>query len=46
MVQSVPTMLCYKKGNINPIAPDYVVVGASVEQVNYFFQQCTTDMEV
>jgi thiol-disulfide isomerase/thioredoxin len=46
MVQSVPTLLCYKKGNTNPIAPDYVVVGASVEQVNYFFQQCTADMEL
>ena len=44
IVTSVPTMVCYKQGNTNPIAPDYVVIGADVKQVNHFFQQCTMDM--
>jgi hypothetical protein len=43
IIQSVPTMVCYKQGNNNPIAPDYVVIGASVDQVNHFFQQCVAE---
>jgi len=43
IIQSVPTMVCYKQGNINPTAPDYVVIGASVDQVNHFFQQCVAE---
>jgi thiol-disulfide isomerase/thioredoxin len=45
IVQSVPTLLCYKKGNVNPITPDFVVIGANVAQVNHFFQQSITGMD-
>ena len=44
IIQSVPTMVCYKQGNINPTSPDFVVVGASVDQVNHFFKQCVDKM--
>jgi hypothetical protein len=40
MVNGVPVILCYKKGNISWI-PDKAVVGADERQVNIFFQECT-----
>jgi thioredoxin 1 len=40
MVNGVPVILCYKKGNITWI-PDKAVVGADERQVNIFFQECS-----
>lgn len=40
MVNGVPVILCYKKGNLTWI-PDKSVVGADESQVNLFFQQCS-----
>jgi thioredoxin 1 len=40
MVNGVPVILCYKKGNISWI-PDKAVVGADERQVNIFFQECS-----
>ena len=39
MVNGVPVILCYKRGNLNYI-PDLVVVGADENQVNIFFERC------
>lgn len=36
MVNGIPAILCYEKGNINYI-PDDVVIGADVAKVNAFF---------
>lgn len=44
MVNGVPTILAYVKGNLN-IIPDLSVVGADTAQVNYFFQQCLAKLE-
>jgi thioredoxin 1 len=40
MVNGVPVILCYKKGNLTWI-PDKAVVGADENQINIFFQQCS-----
>jgi thioredoxin 1 len=40
MVNGVPVILCYKKGNLTWI-PDKAVVGADEKQVNIFFQECS-----
>jgi thioredoxin 1 len=40
MVNGVPVILCYKKGN-NSWIPDKAVVGADERQVNIFFQECS-----
>lgn len=39
MVNGVPVILCYNKGNLNYI-PDNAVIGADINKVNLFFQQC------
>jgi len=39
MVKSIPTLLCYEKGNVSYV-PDDVVVGANVDEINTFFQEC------
>ena len=39
MINGVPAIFCYKKGNLNYI-PDDTVVGADTNQVNLFFQRC------
>ena len=39
VVNGVPVILCYKKGNLNYI-PDDVVVGADFNQINIFFSRC------
>jgi thioredoxin 1 len=39
MVNGVPAILCYKKGNLTWI-PDHAVIGADVAQVNQFFNTC------
>ncbi len=41
IVNGVPVILCYKKGNLTVI-PDNVVVGADVAQINAFFDTCMT----
>jgi thioredoxin 1 len=38
MVNGVPVILCYKKGNLTWI-PDKAVVGANETQINIFFQE-------
>jgi hypothetical protein len=35
----VPVLLCYKKGNLEPI-PDDIVVGADLILLNKFFNRC------
>jgi thioredoxin 1 len=40
MVNGVPVILCYKKGNDTWI-PDKTIVGADEKQVNLFFQYCS-----
>jgi thiol:disulfide interchange protein len=39
MVNGVPVILCYNKGNLNYI-PDNAVIGADINKVNLFFQEC------
>jgi hypothetical protein len=39
VVNGVPVILCYKKGNLNYV-PNDVVVGADVNQINMFFSRC------
>lgn len=39
MVKSIPTLLCYEKGNVSYV-PNDVVVGANVDEVNAFFKEC------
>jgi len=39
MVKSIPTILCYEKGNISYV-PNDVVVGANVDEINAFFEEC------
>ena len=41
LVNGVPVIICYKKGNVS-IIPDHVVVGADENQINAFFQRCIT----
>jgi len=40
MVNGVPVILCYKKGNLTWI-PDHTIVGADESQINIFFQLCS-----
>jgi thiol-disulfide isomerase/thioredoxin len=37
MVNGIPVILCYYKGNVSYI-PDEVVIGANIPQINYLFQ--------
>jgi len=39
MVKSIPTILCYEKGNVSYV-PNDVVVGANVDEINAFFKAC------
>ena len=39
MIDGIPVILCYKKGNESYI-PDDMVVGADPEQVTLFFNRC------
>jgi len=39
VLNGVPVILCYKKGNVSCI-PDDFVVGANVEKVNAFAERC------
>lgn len=39
MVKSIPTLLCYEKGNESYV-PNDIVVGASVDEINVFFKMC------
>jgi thiol-disulfide isomerase/thioredoxin len=39
MVKSIPTILCYKKGNISYI-PNDIVIGCDTEELNHFFKTC------
>ena len=39
MVNGVPVLLCYKKGNLTWV-PDDVVVGANVDGIKAMFQKC------
>ena len=39
MINGVPVLLCYKKGNVNYI-PNDIVVGANKDQLMMFFDRC------
>ena len=39
MVNGIPTILCYKKGNVN-FAPDDIVVGIDPNDLDAFFKRC------
>lgn len=39
MVNGIPVILCYKKGNVSYI-PDDIVVGAESKQIYTFFNRC------
>jgi len=39
MVNGIPVMLCYKRGNIS-FAPDDAVTGSDPSQLNAFFKRC------
>ena len=39
MVNGIPAILCYNKGNTNYI-PDDCVIGADPKQINLFFERC------
>ena len=39
MVNGIPAILCYEKGNVNYV-PNDVVIGADPEQVGAFFKRC------
>jgi thioredoxin 1 len=39
MVNGIPAILCYEKGNVNYV-PNDVVIGADPEQVGLFFKRC------
>lgn len=39
IVNGVPVILCYKKGNIT-VVPDHIVVGADENQIRQFFDVC------
>ena len=40
MVNGVPVILAYQKGNMSYV-PDEIVVGADENQIHIFFQKCT-----
>ena len=44
MVNGVPVILCYKKGNFSYI-PNETVVGANKGQLIYFFEKCFTHLQ-
>lgn len=39
MINYIPTLLCYKKGNID-YAPDYSFTGSDLNELDIFFKQC------
>ena len=39
MVNGIPVMLCYKKGN-KSFVPDDAVTGANPAELNEFFKRC------
>ena len=39
IVNGVPVILCYKKGNLT-LVPDHIVVGADENQIRQFFDMC------
>ena len=39
MVNGIPVILCYKKGNVSYI-PDDSITGADINQLNHFFMRC------
>ena len=44
MVNGIPTILCYKKGNQSYI-PDDSVTGADPTQLDLFFKRCNTHLQ-
>ena len=40
MVNGIPVFLCYKKGNTT-FAPDDSITGASIPDLNLFFERCS-----
>jgi len=44
MVNGIPVVLCYYKGNINYI-PDDIVVGSDINDANAFFTRCIKQLQ-
>jgi thiol-disulfide isomerase/thioredoxin len=44
MVNGIPTIMAWKKGNIH-IAPDHVVASSKADEVDYFFNCCLKDIQ-
>ena len=44
MVNGIPVILCYKKGNVSFI-PDDSVTGASPPELDHFFKRCALHLE-
>lgn len=40
VVNGVPVMLAYYAGNLNGCAPDEVVIGTNMKEINLFFVKC------
>jgi thioredoxin 1 len=45
MVNGIPVVLCYYKGNTTYI-PDDIVVGSDENQINLFFQRCVNSISL
>jgi hypothetical protein len=43
MVNGIPVLLCYKKGNTTFI-PDDVITGSDATQLHMFFKRCGTHL--
>jgi hypothetical protein len=43
MVNGIPALLCYNKGN-HTFIPDDSVVGADPQQLHYFFKRCEVNL--
>ena len=43
MVNGIPTILAYRKGNLS-IVPDDSVVGANADQIHLFFKRCLDEL--
>jgi thioredoxin 1 len=41
MINGIPVILCYKKGNIT-FVPDDSITGADINKLNLFFARCQT----
>ena len=45
MINGVPSLICYHKGNVSYI-PDDIVVGADPNQIKNFFETCLREVDL